>query len=126
MPTEGRRMATANIAAPKPALAEIERTMRDLDRIGIGWPATPGEAARREYIVERLQSLGYEVERETFPFLAYPLDARSSCASSVLGELPTHPVQYTSSARLEGPLVYIWQARADDFAALDPAPTRLH
>src|SRR5690242_12361581 len=95
--------------------------MRDLSRLGVGWPGTPGELARREYIISRLETFGYACAREPFAFLAYSTEASSTCTSDILGDLLTGPIQYTANGTAEGQLTFVGQGHPEDLDALQEA-----
>lgn len=105
----------------RPDTARIKKTVLDLAEIGSGWAGTPGEHARRDYVHKRLQEAGLEVQAEEFNYLAADPNATAACISSIAGDLPCRPVQYTASETAEGRLIAVGQAREEDLASLDAA-----
>jgi hypothetical protein len=100
--------------------AEIGRTLDDLAAIGNRYAGSPGEAAARDYLLERFKALGSdEVRLEPFPYLGY----EAGSASCVLNgrEFECHPLQYTATGQIAGQAVYLGDATEADFARIDAA-----
>ena len=98
--------------------AEIGRTLDDLSAIGNRYAGTPGEAAARDYLLERFRSLGLEdVRLEPFPYLGYEAGS-ASCSVNGL-DLDCHPLQYTATGEVTGEAIYLGDATAADFERID-------
>jgi aminopeptidase YwaD len=98
--------------------AEIGRTLDDLAAIGNRYAGTPGEAAARDYLLERFRALGLDgVRLEPFRYLAY-LGQSASCTLNGL-ELECHPLQYTAPGEVAGEAVYLGDAAPADFERID-------
>ena len=98
--------------------AQIGRTLDDLATIGNRYAGTPGEAAARDYLLERFQALGLDdVRLERFPYLAYEATA-ASCALNGI-ELKCHPLQYTATGEATGEAIYLGDATPADFERID-------
>ncbi len=100
--------------------AEIGRTLDDLAAIGNRYAGSPGEAAARDYLLERFDALGLDdVRLEPFAYLGY----EAGSASCVLNgrEFECHPLQYTATGEVAGQAVYLGDAAKADFERLDAA-----
>jgi Peptidase family M28 len=98
--------------------AEIGRTLDDLAAIGNRYAGTPGEAAARDYLLERLGTLGLDDLRlEPFPYLAYEAGSASCIVNG--REFECHPLQYTATGESAGQAVYLGDAAEADFERLD-------
>ncbi|HJS95266.1 MAG TPA: M20/M25/M40 family metallo-hydrolase [Solirubrobacteraceae bacterium] len=100
--------------------ADIGRTLDDLAAIGNRYAGSPGEAAARDYLLERFKALGLdEVRLEPFRYLGY----EAASASCVLNgrEFECHPLQYTATGEIAGQAVYLGDAAEADFSRIDAA-----
>ncbi len=98
--------------------AEIGRTLDDLAAIGNRYAGTAGEAAARDYLLERFKALGLDdVRLEPFPYLGYEAES-SSCALGGV-ELECHPLQYTATGDAAGEAIYLGDGGEADFARVD-------
>jgi Peptidase family M28 len=98
--------------------AEIGRTLDDLAEIGNRYAGTPGEAAARDYLLDRFKTLGLDdVRLEPFPYLGYEAGS-ASCALNGR-EFECHPLQYTAIGEAAGQAVYLGDATAADFERID-------
>lgn len=98
--------------------AEIGRTLDDLAAIGNRFAGTPGEAAARDYLLDRFKTLGLDdVRLEPFSYLGY----EAGSASCVLNgrEFECHPLQYTATGEVAGQAVYLGDATEADFSRID-------
>lgn len=98
--------------------AEIGRTLDDLAAIGNRYAGTPGEAAARDYLLDRFKTLGLDDARlESFPYLGY----EAASATCVLNgrEFECHPLQYTATGEVAGQAVYLGDATEADFSRID-------
>lgn len=100
---------------------EIGRTLDDLAAIGNRYAGTPGEAAARDYLLERFTGLGLiDVRLEPFPYLAYE---RGSASCALAGpdrvEFECHPLQYTAIGEAAGEAIYLGDATGEDFERID-------
>jgi aminopeptidase YwaD len=98
--------------------AEIGRTLDDLAAIGNRYAGTPGEAAARDYLLDRFRALGLDdVRLEPFGYLGYEAES----ASCVLKghEFQCHPLQYTATGEAAGQAVYLGDATETDFERID-------
>ena len=101
--------------------AAVGRTLDDLSAIGNRWAGGPGEAACRDYLVERLRAVGHpETALEPFPYVGFEA-GRASCAVAGHPELvlECHALQYTAPGEAAGEAVYLGEAGDADFARLD-------
>jgi hypothetical protein len=101
--------------------AEIGRTLDDLAAIGNRYAGTTGEAAARDYLLDRFGTLGLDdVRLEPFAYLGYePQSASCALAGGTRLELECHPLQYTATAEAAGEAVYLGDATAADFERID-------
>jgi len=98
--------------------AEIGRTLDDLSAVGNRYAGTPGEAAARDYLLERFTALGLlDVRLEPFPYLAYERGP-ALCTVNLL-EFDCHPLQYTAIGEAAGEAVYLGDAGSEDFERID-------
>jgi aminopeptidase YwaD len=98
--------------------AEIGRTLDDLAAIGNRYAGSPGEAAARDYLLERFRALGLDdVRLEPFAYLGYEPRA-ASCATGG-SELQCHPLQYTATGQVAGEAIYLGDAAEADFERID-------
>ncbi len=97
---------------------EIGRTLDDLAAVGNRYAGTPGEAAARDYLLDRFRSLGLvDVRLEPFTYLAYEAQA-ASCVWNGRA-LDCHPLQYTATGEAAGEAIYLGDAGEADFERLD-------
>jgi hypothetical protein len=108
--------------------AGLGRTLDDIAQIGNRYAGTPGEAACRDYLLERFGALGLEdVHLEAFPYLGYePVLASCTALGPDRREIECHPLQYTANDEVEGEAVYLGDAAEADFARLDRLGVDLH
>jgi hypothetical protein len=101
--------------------AGLGRTLDDIAAIGNRYAGTPGEAAARDYVHDRLRCLDLDdVRLEPFRYLAYsPAEASCAVVAPERAELECHPLQYTAYAEVEGEAVYAGEATDEDFRRLD-------
>ncbi len=100
--------------------AEIGRTLDDLAAIGNRYAGAPGEAAARDYLLERFRTLGLvDVRLEPFPYLAYERGSASCVAADRGLEFECHPLQYTAVGEAGGEAVYLGDATEADFERID-------
>jgi aminopeptidase YwaD len=98
--------------------SEIGRTLDDLAAIGNRFAGTPGEAAARDYLLDRFKTLGLDdVRLEPFGYLGY--EAGSATCALNGREFECHPLQYTATGEIAGQAVYLGDAAEADFARLD-------
>jgi aminopeptidase YwaD len=96
----------------------IGQTLDDVAEIGNRYAGTPGEAAARDYLLERFKSLGLaDVRLEPFPYLAY--EAQSASCGQGGTEFDCHPLQYTATGEAGGEAIYLGDAAEADFERLD-------
>src|SRR6185312_3711153 len=96
----------------------IGRTLDDLAAIGNRFAGSHGEAAARDYLLDRFRALGLDdVRLEPFPYLGY----EAGSASCVLNgrEFECHPLQYTATGDAAGQAVYLGDATEADFSRID-------
>jgi hypothetical protein len=101
----------------------IGQTLDDLAVIGNRYAGSAGEAACRDYVIDRMRSLDLaDVRLEPFPYLGF-VPGEASCSISGGGGLvfESHPLQYTRAATVAGEAVYIGEATPADFERLDRA-----
>jgi len=107
-----------NGAAVRLDPAEIGRTLDELAAIGNRFAGSTGEAAARDYLLDRFRTLGLvDVRLEPFAYLAYEPRA-ASCALNG-AELECHPLQYTATGEAAGEAIYLGDAGEADFERLD-------
>ena len=101
--------------------AQIGRTLDHVAEIGNRYAGTPDEAAARDYLLERFNTLGLaNVRLEPFRYLAYE---RGTATCTLNGperlEFEAHPLQYTALGETSGEAVYLGDAADADFERID-------
>jgi aminopeptidase YwaD len=102
---------------------ELGETLDDVAGIGNRFTGTPGEAACRDYIVDRFRRADLaSVSTEGFECLAYePIESRCSILGLGDGELQCNPLQYSANAEVCAPGVYLGDASPADLARIERA-----
>lgn len=103
--TRGTAAALARLASLG---AEAEVYGRGLCDIGVKYGGTPGEAEARSMILSALRDLGYSPVAESFEYLHYmPHSAGVEVVTPMRETIRAEPLQFSSSAEVEGELIYV-------------------